>query len=62
MITMDRFTEIVEEELALLPEYAHEPVREAEQGGRVDAARRHARIAHEHEVPAVQKRHQVDDE
>ena len=24
MITMDRFTEIVEEELALLPEYAHE--------------------------------------
>ena len=37
-------------------------VREAEQRRRVDARRRHARALEEHEVAAVEERHQVDDE
>ena len=37
-------------------------VRESEQRGRVDARRRHARVLEKHEMPAVEERHQVDDE
>ena len=37
-------------------------VREPEQRGGVDARRRQARVPQEREVPAVEERHQVDDE
>ena len=46
----------------LLPENGLQSVRKPQQCGRVDTARRHARIAQEDEVSLVQERHQIDDE
>ena len=46
----------------LLLENRLQPVRQPEERRRVDTARRHPRIAQEHEVSLVEERHQVDDE
>ena len=39
-----------------------DPVREPDESGGGDAGGRHARVAQEHEMPAVEERHHVDDE